>query len=74
MKLRTHRTNTTRPFEHLFVQKGITPPQTQFAIEQKVDFVVKRLNDVQCDARVEYIRQKAQIFGSNGQKVRISAV
>ena len=73
MKLRTHRTNTTKPFEIFRVKKGLNSLQTQHAIEEKVEFVVERFRAICIDVRVEYIRQRANIFGSNGQKVRIIA-
>lgn len=54
------------------VPRGETVIKTQFAIEQKVEFVVRQLHNVFANARVEYIRDHVNVFGSNGQKVKIA--
>lgn len=72
---KTHRSSTTRPFERLIVVKGNkTNIEIQFALEEKVNFVVNRLNKVGAWCRVEYQNSHANVFASNGQKVRVLCV
>ena len=58
----------------LTIPKGKTELLTQFALEQKLEFVVKRLNDAGAWCKVEYIRDRANVLASNGQRVCVKAI
>lgn len=61
-------------WERLEVGKKATAIATQFALEEKVEYVVKKLEVVGAAAKVEYVGQRVNVVGSNGQRVKVRVV
>ena len=58
----------------LTIPRGQTHIQTEFALETKLEYVIKQLTDIKVNFRLEYIRDHVNVQASNGQRICIKVI